>query len=938
MADLFGTYGKRIKLTGDHTKIDSEVTWFPVTVQLDSGQGEEVFAEFETDEDFDRIAFTTADGVTQLYAECELFDVSESVAIYHVSKTGWVLDNDVDTDFYLYYYFSANHNTTYISAIGSVIDVGTVPADRLQQYAGNITYINMDNPANYTGKITNVSLFVNTAMASAKFATFYREDPDNFPAKFTARDVSGDVGAVPAGLQSFIIDINVTAGDFIGIYFTDSGDFIDISNAGGSGIYGLGGDQTACSNTTFSLSPGYAMSLSAEGRAGVNVWDNNYRLVSHGVDATTSTILDSTLYVNHGTKKGANEPVSATGKIGYGQDFDGSNDYINVGNAGLEVGSSDFTIETVFRRDAYNAAHRLFNKRLDGTPSKWYDVTLHPDNTIESSIGTNSPTVANSYQKTSTTITDDTWHYHSAVYDRDGNLQNYLDGSADGGAKDISAHAGNLAINANAYIGSYEGNNYVMNGIIDEVRISFVIRSAAWIKATYNSLWDTLLTYGDEEVAGGEVEKLTGTSVCSVSTTGVSNAIFSLSGTSVCAVSTVGVINTIISLAGTSECTLATSSSLGLAYHIVGTSAAYVDAVAGFLDNIYSFSGTSTCAISTSALINNVLSLSGTSVNTLTTISGLSITLKLSGTSVNAVSTTGGTLYTAAEQKLSGTSVNVISTVGTINEIIKLSGTSVNKISTVGVLTEQFVLQGTSVNSVSTIGVLNLGGEEALSGTSVSAVSTTGVLNETVKLSGTSVNTVSAVGALVLGAVEKLSGTSTSVVSTTGKLGLISKLSGTSANTISTISDTIDTAEVLKLSGTSANTISTSAAINFEHRLSGTSESVISTSAEIGNIHYISGTSVNVVSTLGALGVPLELSGTSVSIVSTSSNTFYIVLKLYGISENVISTLATIKTPKWDSAGGATGTWTAIDKSIDTWQPEYDSADTWTEVGRASSE
>ena len=37
------------------------------------------------------------------------------------------------------------------------------------------------------------------------------------------------------------------------------------------------------------------------------------------------------------------------------------------------------------------------------------------------------------------------------------------------------------------------------DGIIDELRVSGSQRSAAWIKATYNSLWDSLLTYGDEE-------------------------------------------------------------------------------------------------------------------------------------------------------------------------------------------------------------------------------------------------------------------------------------------------------------------------------------------------------------------------------------------------------------------------------------------------------
>ena len=55
-ADLFGTYDQRIKLTIDNTKIDSDLTWFPVTVFLDNAQAEEVFTELPPAEDFDRVA------------------------------------------------------------------------------------------------------------------------------------------------------------------------------------------------------------------------------------------------------------------------------------------------------------------------------------------------------------------------------------------------------------------------------------------------------------------------------------------------------------------------------------------------------------------------------------------------------------------------------------------------------------------------------------------------------------------------------------------------------------------------------------------------------------------------------------------------------------------------------------------------------------------
>jgi len=107
-------WDQRIQLTiGDYAgDIGAEVTWFPVTVFLTSTQGEEVFAEFDADTDYIKVAFTKADGTTELYAECELFDDSASLGIYHVSRTGWVIN--ANTSVYMYYDNDHADNSTYI--------------------------------------------------------------------------------------------------------------------------------------------------------------------------------------------------------------------------------------------------------------------------------------------------------------------------------------------------------------------------------------------------------------------------------------------------------------------------------------------------------------------------------------------------------------------------------------------------------------------------------------------------------------------------------------------------------------------------------------------------------------------------------------------------------------------------------------------------------
>jgi hypothetical protein len=70
------------------------------------------------------------------------------------------------------------------------------------------------------------------------------------------------------------------------------------------------------------------------------------------VDATTSTIKDSTSNNNDGTKKAANEPIEVTGKVGKAQDSDGVDDYISIGtlvNFGSNMATNKPTIDVIFK-------------------------------------------------------------------------------------------------------------------------------------------------------------------------------------------------------------------------------------------------------------------------------------------------------------------------------------------------------------------------------------------------------------------------------------------------------------------------------------------------------------------------------------------------------------------------------------------------------------
>jgi len=350
-------WSNRIKLTIDHSKVDADLSHFPVTVILSSIHGNCVFDELTSDANRLKIAFTKSDGTTQLYGEIEKWDDANESAIIHVSASGWSISSSVDTDFYMYYDVDHADNSTYI---------------------GNI---------------------------------------DSTPAQ--------------------------------------------------------------------------------------SVWDTNFKMVQHMVDATTSTVKDSTSNNNDGTKKAANEPIEAVGKVGKAQDFDYSNlEYILCGEDDSLVISGDLTLEAIFCPDAdFSAYPGLVGKYGPRATYNGYSL-VGRDGKVCFEIGKGGG--ARDYTcAANNAVIQDTWYY--AAGRRSSNVQTlYIDSAL----QTATSTAVMAAPTVPAHIGSYYGEyltNYMMGGIIDEVRISNIARSAAWIKATYNTLWDTLLTYGSKETSGNAI-------------------------------------------------------------------------------------------------------------------------------------------------------------------------------------------------------------------------------------------------------------------------------------------------------------------------------------------------------------------------------------------------------------------------------------------------
>jgi len=139
------------------------------------------------------------------------------------------------------------------------IDVGAAATNRTsEKFTG--TYMVIVNPADGTGKITSVEIYAVTGynLTLVEVATFYVVS-GNF---LSTRDWEY-IGNVTAGSkQTFVVDLNVVAGDYIGIYFASGGKI----EADSTGTYmSKAGDNIPCTNIEFSSPVAGTISLYGTG-------------------------------------------------------------------------------------------------------------------------------------------------------------------------------------------------------------------------------------------------------------------------------------------------------------------------------------------------------------------------------------------------------------------------------------------------------------------------------------------------------------------------------------------------------------------------------------------------------------------------------------------------------------------------------------------------
>jgi len=262
----------------------------------------------------------------------------------------------------------------------------------------------------------------------------------------------------------------------------------------------------------------YQTADTADGADPTNVWDADFVGVWHLAESgngTTGEFKDSTSNENDGTGGATaggegdttKTPNQTTGAVGHGQAFTAANtDRIDLGNpAELDFGTGDWTVESWINHANENATQEtVYAKGGDNAGGIRYAIALGEKTGAVQRLTLTVDDNDGKYQAEGTAdFCTATWVY--AVGLRNGaNIFTYLNAVQDATIAVGAAYSLSETSQRDAYIGCITSQpdatliKYA-NMSIDEVRISAIARSAAWMKASYNSGNNTLLAYGEEE-------------------------------------------------------------------------------------------------------------------------------------------------------------------------------------------------------------------------------------------------------------------------------------------------------------------------------------------------------------------------------------------------------------------------------------------------------
>ena len=327
------------------------------------------------------------------------------------------------------------------------------------------------------------------------------------------KEITIDSTKVAADLTNFPVLLAITDADLAGEALANGDDILFTGDDGTTkldheiGSYSAGDlvawvrvpSLPSSTNTLVYLYYGNAVASNQENAAGV--WDGNYVMVQH-LDETGGDHYDATGYLNNSDVVLVTDQ-GAAGTIGGADDCNGATDYIRVPDApSLQFGVGSFTAEAWInpRSVPDGSGARIVNTRgtggggsyagwqlkIQGNATNWH----FGDTSIDDATGNYM-----AYNGT-TTYPHNQWHQVVMVYEAGTDLRLYVNGVLDGtlsvGTYGSINNTLPTVIGASIADGGSEAGDdrQFFDGMIDEVRLSGVARSAGWIQTSYTNQQD----------------------------------------------------------------------------------------------------------------------------------------------------------------------------------------------------------------------------------------------------------------------------------------------------------------------------------------------------------------------------------------------------------------------------------------------------------------
>lgn len=207
-------------------------------------------------------------------------------------------------------------------------------------------------------------------------------------------------------------------------------------------------------------------------QSSTNTWDSTFKLVQHFPNGTTLTLEDSTVNASNGVKTGT--VAAILGQIDGAGSFDGSTGYIT--NAGYTSDSTAATFSAWVKLTANTGV--IISSPGNTGPYMFVDAV----SLIQCSCATlNNPAISTS------TVTNGAWTKLDCTFSAVPAENKIYKNGAITTLSDAGGTGGYVNGLTGIRSGAWQNATLFTNGIIDNVVISNVARSATWITTEYNN-------------------------------------------------------------------------------------------------------------------------------------------------------------------------------------------------------------------------------------------------------------------------------------------------------------------------------------------------------------------------------------------------------------------------------------------------------------------